>query len=100
MPVENSGGPGTRDGHWRENVLHRELMTGYVEAGGVPMPLSALTVGSLLDLGYIVDFSQSDPMSFALNALSGQVTSTTKIPLVEGVMPKPVVIDAATGRPR
>jgi glutamine synthetase len=26
VPVENSGGPGTRDGHWRESVFSNELM--------------------------------------------------------------------------
>lgn len=30
VPVENQGGPGTRDGHWREMVFDNELMTGFV----------------------------------------------------------------------
>ncbi|MEU1826733.1 MULTISPECIES: leishmanolysin-related zinc metalloendopeptidase [Streptomyces] len=58
VPVENQGGPGTRDGHWRETVFANELMTGFV--GGAPNPLSRLTVGSLNDLGYVVDMAAAD----------------------------------------
>ncbi len=58
VPVENSGGPGTRDSHWRESVFANELMTGYISAG--VNPLSRLSVGSLGDLGYHVDPSAAD----------------------------------------
>ncbi len=61
VPVENSGGPGTRDAHWRASVLGRELMQGYARAGG--MPLSRLTAASLADLGYSVVLSSADPFS-------------------------------------
>lgn len=50
VPVENTGGAGTRDSHWRESVFGAELMTGYIGTGG--NPLSALTIASLKDLGY------------------------------------------------
>ncbi len=50
VPAENSGGAWTRDVHWRESVFTNELMTGYIDSG--PNPLSALTVGTLRDLGY------------------------------------------------
>lgn len=50
VPVENTGGEGTRDGHWRESTFGHELMTGWVS--GASNPLSALTIGSLTDLGY------------------------------------------------
>ena len=33
VPVENSGGPGTADGHWRESVFNNEVMTGYLNSG-------------------------------------------------------------------
>jgi hypothetical protein len=55
VPVENTGGAGTREGHWRESVFGNELMTGYIS--GTPNPLSALTVGSLKDLGYGTSFA-------------------------------------------
>jgi hypothetical protein len=60
VPVENDGGDGTRDAHWRESILDRELMTGYIESQGVTMPMSRLTVASLLDLGYQVNLDAAD----------------------------------------
>ena len=30
LPVENRGGPGTEDSHWRETVFGSELMTGFI----------------------------------------------------------------------
>jgi hypothetical protein len=63
VPVENSFGDGTRDAHWRESVLDRELMTGIIEAPGIAMPLSVLTAASLIDLGYVVDLSAAEPFA-------------------------------------
>src|SRR5574338_47292 len=31
VPVENLGGTGTADVHWRESIFDREVMTGFVE---------------------------------------------------------------------
>jgi hypothetical protein len=61
VAVENSGGPGTADSHWRESVFDSELMTGFVEAQGVPDPLSNITLQSLADEGYIVNPAAADP---------------------------------------
>lgn len=63
VPVENTGGPGTYGGHWRETVLDAELMTGYAESAGVAMPLSRITVGGLQDLGYTVNYAAADAYS-------------------------------------
>lgn len=60
VPVENTGGAGTRDGHWRESTFDTELMTGFAENSG-PMPLSLITTGALADLGYVVNNSAADP---------------------------------------
>lgn len=60
VPVENTGGPGTRDSHWRESTMQTELMTGYASPPGVAMPLSRITVGSLADLGYTVNYGAAD----------------------------------------
>ncbi len=64
VPVENCCSEGTRNAHWRETVLKRELMTGFTTGGGGLNPLSPLTVASLLDLGYVVDVSQSDAIPY------------------------------------
>src|SRR6185436_18597419 len=58
VPVENTGGPGTANSHWRETVFRNELMTGFVQ--GPPNPMSRLTVASLKDLGYKVDLSKAE----------------------------------------
>jgi hypothetical protein len=59
VPVENTGGPGTANSHWRDTVFANELMTGFVGAAGNPM--SRMTIASLKDLGYVVDVSKADP---------------------------------------
>ncbi len=59
VPVENQGGPGTADGHWRETIMGRELMTGYVSL--TANPLSTITVGSLADMRYTVSYANADP---------------------------------------
>ena len=45
VPVENTGGPGTRNSHWRDAVFVNELMTGFVNSA--PNPMSRVTVASL-----------------------------------------------------
>lgn len=59
VPVENTGGPGTADGHWRETVFRNELMSGFIAAPG--NPLSRMTAASLGDLGYTVDLAAAEP---------------------------------------
>ncbi|MBA2293049.1 MAG: hypothetical protein H0W15_11415 [Gemmatimonadales bacterium] len=61
VPLHNADGAGSADSHWRESVLENELMTPFVEASGVFMPLSRLTIASLADLGYMVDMNKADP---------------------------------------
>lgn len=53
VPVENTGGSGTANSHWRESVFGSELMTGYANAG--PMPFSIMTARSLTDIGYTIN---------------------------------------------
>lgn len=61
VPVENNAVAGTADGHWRESVFDNELMTGYINPG--QNPLSAVTLASLADLGFAVDFAAADAYS-------------------------------------
>ncbi|MFM9116892.1 MAG: leishmanolysin-related zinc metalloendopeptidase, partial [Planctomycetota bacterium] len=65
VPLEATGGPGTRDSHWREAILRNELMTGWV-GPGVQMPLSVITVASLADIGYSVNYAAADVYTPAL----------------------------------
>ena len=63
VPVEHDGGSGTAGAHWDEALFDAELMTGYVESGVTAMPISRLTVGSLQDLGYTVNYQGADAYS-------------------------------------
>jgi hypothetical protein len=79
VPVENSGGSGTANSHWRETTFRSELMTGYVSSGG--MPLSLLTIGSLADLGYQVNRDAADLYIFSVSggALSSLTTGDAPV---------------------
>ncbi|HEV2782533.1 MAG TPA: leishmanolysin-related zinc metalloendopeptidase [Actinophytocola sp.] len=74
VPVENTGGPGTRGTHWRDEVFGNELMTGFVNRP--PNPLSRVTAAGLGDLGYQVDVDAADdydlPSADALLAVVAQ----------------------------
>ena len=50
VPVENTGGGGTANSHWRETTFDNELMTGFINAGS--NPISRLTIGQFGDIGY------------------------------------------------
>jgi hypothetical protein len=66
--IEDLYGDGTKLGHWKEDLpqgYDNELMTGFVESAGTPMPMSRLTVRSLVDLGYTVDVTKADPFTAA-----------------------------------
>jgi hypothetical protein len=105
VALEQCGGLGTADGHWREvfttnctgtnrapvggtPAFDTELMTGYVEATGVSMPWSAMSISSFQDLGYTVNLLAADPytvpslLSLArLQAEAGAVDHPTEVVL-------------------
>ena len=74
VPVENGGGTGTRDAHWRETSLETELMTGYVDKD---MALSRITVASLADLGYAVNMDAADAFQRPLSSSSTYAVAST-----------------------
>lgn len=89
VPVENTGSEGTRDSHWRESVLSNELMTGFVSAGS--NPLSAITIGSLEDIGYQVDYSAADPYTVPSTQTAGG-WSGLHLEMLEKPVPAPRVV--------
>ena len=61
VPLETGGGPGTAGVHWSDSVFGNELMTGFIS--GAHNPLSILTIGSLQDQGYSVNYAAANPYS-------------------------------------
>jgi hypothetical protein len=65
VPVENLGGAGTADSHWRESVFFNELMTGFIQRPSQVQtrpinPLSVMTIQSIGDIGYQVNPKAAD----------------------------------------
>lgn len=56
------------DGHWSESTLDNELMTPVLifGFGGPENPLSRITAGALLDLGYTVNLNAADPYTLPM----------------------------------
>lgn len=75
VPVENTGGEGTRDGHWRKSVFGDELMTGWISAAG--NPISRVTVESLQDLGYMANTGGAE--TFVLGGLVQRSEASTDL---------------------
>jgi hypothetical protein len=100
VPVENSGGPGTRDAHWRESLLNRELMTGFISAPGTSNPLSAITIASFRDLGYVVNDAVGDPFTFLASLLGAPAPSFQSggFHLNEQPMTFPIIVIDRQGR--
>lgn len=59
VPVENTGGVGILNCHWRESVFGNEVMTSFLNSG--LNPISRLTLASLQDLGYSVNPNAPNP---------------------------------------
>lgn len=96
VPVENTGGLGTADGHWRELVFDTELMTGFLDLSA--NQLSVITVASMADLGYPnVNNAGSDAYTVA-NPLSLRVAPGVSVPFGDDVVRGPIVMIDARGR--
>jgi hypothetical protein len=101
VPIENCTGipgcgAGTINGHWRELIIPRELMTGYIQSAGVAMPLSMVTGAALIDMNYVADVSMTDLYSAPfLRTFMPSVGEL--VPIREAPMPPPINVDA-TGR--
>jgi hypothetical protein len=79
VPVENTGGSGTRGSHWRESVFHTELMTGWADGA---MQMSRVTIAALKDFGYDVDLTKADPFSLTASLLAPGLRAA-QMPIVE-----------------
>ena len=59
IPLENKGGAGTRNVHWRQSTFGNEVFIGVTT--GESQPISRMTIGALEDLGYVVNYEHADP---------------------------------------
>lgn len=96
VPVENLGGAGSANLHWRGSVLGGELMRP-LNRLGVPETFSSITIQSIADLGYIVDVSLAEPYTLpgagAADAKPGRV-----VDLGDDVLRGPVQVFDPGGR--
>ena len=94
VPVENTGGEGTADGHWRETVFRNELMSGFISGQG--NPLSRVTAASLEDMGYVVDMDAAEEFQLVANLLElaegGLLTHIAPINVGEMIPTIPLVL--------
>lgn len=79
VPVENSGGAGTANGHWRESTFGAELMTGFASNGA--MPFSIMTVRALEDLGYTINTSAADDYTIFAGSIRASPSVSPLTPL-------------------
>jgi len=85
VPLENTGVGGTAEVHWRESVFDRELMTGFAETTA-DMPLSVLTLGSLADMGFVVNERAADPFRNAAARVAPRLLAAPPAPGWEEVL--------------
>ncbi|HEX6626819.1 MAG TPA: leishmanolysin-related zinc metalloendopeptidase [Gemmatimonadaceae bacterium] len=99
VPVENTGGSGTANSHWRETAFGSELMTGF--ANGPLMPISIMTVRSIADIGYTINGSAADPYTiFAGSLQAGGTRITTPGVWEQGLPTPPRVIPSRRNQPK
>ena len=94
VPVENTGGRGTRNVHWRASVFGKELMIGWLMDS---TPLSAITIQSLADLGYAVDPGLADAYRLPDEAAAAFMLEDA-IGLGDDIIRGPIVVADRTGR--
>ncbi|MDE2664419.1 MAG: Ig-like domain-containing protein [Gemmatimonadota bacterium] len=97
VPVENRGGEGSRNSHWRDTVLALELMRPFQRLG-VAEPLSAITIQSLADFGYEVDATQAEPYRLPSPDLARALEAAPKIPYGDDIWRGPLIFVDPNGR--
>ena len=103
VPVENDTdryGVGALDYHWREAVFGAELMTTAVVVADGPEPLSSVTIASLEDLGYQVDYTEAERYALPAAGAAQQARGAVRLfHLGNDVRRGPIRVDARPERP-
>lgn len=79
-PIEAEGGAGTAYGHWDEGEFDNEVMTGYLEPSGRPMPVSSMTIAAVGDFAYTVNLGAAD--DYAVPGCAPACTPPATVPAV------------------
>lgn len=90
IPVQNAGGNGVADVHWREDAFGIELMSPYLPTH--PNPVSRLTLASMIDLGYAIDLSQAQPYALPVGGNFFDEKIEHLGPRYRVVPPKPIIL--------
>lgn len=108
VPVEDTGpcsgpgntdGDGTRDSHWEETIFQSELMTGFIS--GTVRPLSATSIRSIEDLGYVVNLSVADAFNINTQPTLRDNRNARVTHLKNDVLRLPIwITDPVTGKRR
>jgi hypothetical protein len=103
VPVEGSTGqPGTDYSHWREADFDDEIMTGFLDRN-VPELVSATTVASMQDLGYVVDVTRADPYRWGASTTALRATTLQagepRFQMLDDVRRTPPIVLGPDGRP-
>ena len=98
VPVENLGGRGSANLHWRGSVLRGELMRPLNRIGSRET-LSAVTIQSMADLGYVVDADRAEPYTLpGAGAAHRRRPPGREVHLGDDVLTGPVKIVSPDGR--
>ncbi len=98
-PVEGTqNSDGTDCGHWDEAFFDNELMTGFAESSGTTMPISRLTIASLEDIGYDVDYSLAGTYTIPGCSPSCPNLTTQSVEKSWEILIKPVALVNKTGK--
>ena len=97
VPVENLGGGGSANLHWRGSVLRGELMRP-LNALGEPETFSAITIQSMADLGYTVDAGLAEPYTLPSRRAAAGEEPGRVVDLGEDVLTGPLQVIDAAGR--
>lgn len=97
VPVEQDGGTGTAGSHWDEELFRSEIMTGFIT--GTVRPLSATSIASLADFGYVVNLGAANPFDYTNPVTLRAGPEPTPLSLGQDVIPATIMyVEHGTGR--
>jgi hypothetical protein len=83
IPLTTGVGSGSDYSHWREQVFTNEIMTHAIGSGGSPM--SQMTIASLRDIGWNVNYGAAQPYSLSNPVVRVTVNRVQAIDNLDGI---------------